>query len=152
MSGFIKVNVKQYLDRHPGDLEAAANALISDARGNRQLLEHLLRLGAQQLLRNALTVGRSASVPAMLPAEAGRIARQRFMDTYTLHGGAMTLAQATAKDLGNSARAYDAQINGLKKHADFQRAVGKLLRDTGKPVGQVLGEEKLKELAKEYKL
>jgi hypothetical protein len=134
--------------------EKAATILIRDARQDSELREHLVHLGAQQLVRNALTSGRSA-VPAsevMLPSVAGRIARQRFMDSYTLFGGAMTLANATAKELGDSARAYDAQIAGLKKHADFQRAVGKLLRDTGKPVKDVLGEEKLKALAKEFKL
>jgi len=116
------------------------------------LRDYLLQLGAQQLVRNVVTSGRSLSGQSVrLPAEAGRLARQAFMDTYRLYGGEITLAAATPRDLADSARQHDAQAAGHNRSAAFERAVGKKIHN-GKTVREVFKDDALRDIAKEFKL
>lgn len=136
---------REYMDKF-SDPARAARALVSDAGRDTVLRDALLLLGAQQAVRNALTSGRSRNNIPVLPSVAGRIARQRWMDTYTLFGGTITLAKATAKDLADSARAHLTQADGHKKSADFEFAVAQRLERTGKTVEQVFTDETVKAL------
>ena len=142
--------------------------LLRQAKTNQNLQNELLRLGAGQAIRSVLTEGRrpraaapeqpsasparpNASEP-IWPSRAGAEAKKRFMDVYRLFGGEMLLSQATAVDLAVSARKHDAQAKGHNAAAAFEREVGKIVQKSGKRVGDVCDDAKLKEMAKKRKV
>lgn len=90
----------------------------------------MLTLGAQQMVRHHL----AASRRVVMPAQAGQQAKA-FAERYTLFGGTILLAEATAKDLAKSARKHDAQANGHSFAASFEREIGKRL-----PVGKCVSD------------
>jgi hypothetical protein len=149
--------------------ENAICELLRQAKTNQGLQEELLKLGAGQAIRSVLTEGRrpSAAVPEapnarqpnearasepIWPSRAGAEAKKRFMDVYRLFGGEMLLSQATAVDLAVSARKHDAQAKGHNAAAAFEREVGKIVQKSGKRVGDVCDDAKLKEMAKKRKV
>lgn len=145
---------REYLERH-GPHKAAV-ALVRDAAKDSELSDALLLLGAQQMVRNATTNGRSLSAlesPSrmLLPSEAGRNARDQYMDSYRLYGGQITLAAATPRELADSARQHDAQANGHNRAAAFEREIAKRIHN-GKTVREVFKDDTIRNIAKEFKL
>lgn len=146
-----RTKAAEYLERHGP--QKAATALVKDAAKDSELQDVLLLLGAQQLVRNAATSGRSlpSDQRLVLPSEAGRQARLAFMDSYRLYGGEITLAAATPRDLAASARQHDAQAAGHNRSAAFERDIGKRIHN-GKTVREVFKDSDLKDIAKKFKL
>lgn len=143
--------------RESGSPQATAHALLQTAKTTPDLREHLLKLGADQLARNAVTSGRSTAThhipepgspraPIVLPAQAAREAKARFMDTYRLYGGDILIGDATRNDSADAARLHDAQSKGHSGSATFLREVGKRLPDASKTVRSVWRDDALVDL------
>src|SRR5579863_1546973 len=114
-----------------GAPEAAIKAILKEAEQNNELHSKLLELGAQQILRASLAhsrrVGNELNTGIVLPSAIRQETKKRFMDRYTLYGGLILLADATKRDLADSARAHDAQSNGHQAAAAFERSIGRRL-------------------------
>ena len=127
---------KQALEKSKDKPERAVKILecVSPLRGV------LLRLGAQQVIRNYFAMQRDSAMsmatgrvldtsdsPAAQKRLAARLARVAFWDAYTLFG--MTpIRSATKKQLIDSASQREAQGNTELRLAKFERAVaGRLL-------------------------
>jgi hypothetical protein len=122
-------------------------AFLEAAKKDAGLTAKLLRWGAERFLSQSFTADRKP--PAVLPAEAGRIARQKFMERYTLFGGAILLADATQKTLAESARQHDAQANGHNMAAAFEREIANRL-PVGKRVRNAFSDKELIALKKGF--
>jgi hypothetical protein len=122
---------------------------------------HLLRLGADQLVRDAKASSTrgagDGAAPAYAPGPrqethdpiiAGKIAKQRYMDGFYLFGTDMTAAKATAKDWAKSANEYRTMAEGHLRAEAFARDMAEILEKSGKTTEQVFKDEVFKEKAK----
>ena len=121
------------LDCNDDDPDAAAMWLTKKADKN--LRAHILRYGAQQIVRTFFTAQRVSAMsmatgrvmatlndPGVEGRMASRMARQAFWDAYTLFG--MTpIKDATKEELELSASKREGQARGELRLAKFERQV-----------------------------
>ena len=140
---------------------SAARWLVKQALRKTSLRTDLLRLGADQLVRNYYRDQRAASFRiatgrvVLGPDTAGgdrvssRIARRAFWDTYTLFG--MTpIREATKIDLLASAKARATQASGELRHAAFERAVAVKLKNDRVKVSEAMTDIDLQKIAAKH--
>lgn len=126
--------------------QRAVSAIMAQTITDKGLRDHLLLLGAQQLVRSAQTDARRVVSDIVLPAQAGREARERWVDQQYLYGGTTRLGDATWQDLAASARAYDKAAAGNADMAAFHRKLGEVVKPSGKAVRDVVTDAKAKEI------
>lgn len=144
--------------------KGARDELIRRSGRDKELLAELLRLGADQMIRNYFTDQRHASEVASEPEKYAtketpetpekqqrreKVAERRlFWDRYALYGH-KPLKIAGKADLTESERARRVQAAGNIRCADFEAAVNTAL-PKGKLVGQFYALDKIIKIAKEH--
>ena len=126
--------VESAMDRADGDRDRAREYLLADASIHEELRTHLIRLGADQLLRGYSTRGRAAAdafpdaqewVSRRESDEKLRQAGKRFSkfwDQYTLFGGKVRLRDATRPQLIASAVEHEKMAGAHTARARNERA------------------------------
>jgi hypothetical protein len=144
--------------RSDNPVRAAAWLVVQSMR-DRKLKDNLLRVGADQLVRNyfrdqrksafRMAVGRVAANldnPATAERTSARIARQKFWDSYTLFG--MTpIRDATRAALLESVAKRTEQAKGDLRCAAFEKAVSFTLKNDKIKVCEAMTDEELQKLA-----
>lgn len=155
--------IQMAFDAVDGDRHAAATFLTKQAKTNRDLMEHLLRLGASAAVGNLIcsdrrTIMRGAPIqktilrradPHVTQITAARDRARGRANTEvlmlldaTLHGGKKRMADATKDDLLASAAAYESTAVDAWQKTTYQRTVASRLPE-GKTAGQLFSNEAL---------
>lgn len=151
---------KSALDHNQDQPDIAAAWLAS--RRDANLKDHLMRLGAQQVIRSFFTAQRASAMtmatgrvmatindPDVADRVAARQARQAFWDAYTLFG--MTpIREATREQLETSASQREGQARGELRLASFERDIAARLK-AGRRVCDVFTSEEVAEIAAKWK-
>jgi hypothetical protein len=151
---------KSALDNNQDQPDIAAAWLAS--RRDANLKDHLMRLGAQQVIRSFFTAQRASAMtmatgrvmatindPNVADRVAARQARQAFWDAYTLFG--MTpIREATREQLETSASQREGQARGELRLASFERDIAVRLK-AGRRVCDVFTSEEVAEIAAKWK-
>jgi hypothetical protein len=153
--------IKTALERNDDNPKKAKVWVVKMASKNIELRKNLLRLGADQLVRNYYKNARQSAMsmatgrvlqnidnPTVQTRIAARIARRDFWDLYTLYG-MESLKTATKEALIESAQGRQTQANGELRLARFELAIAKRL-NPGQRVMDAISVETVEKLAAKY--
>lgn len=130
-------------DKFAGDDDRIEKALRREAERNPDIMQELVDLGINQIIRNQYTARRAgwSPEPAMsdddrreaLVAHDTRVLK--LWESYSLYGH-MSLKDATVTDLRESASKRKAMANTLMVRANFETALADRMGTSDKPVGK----------------
>lgn len=150
--------VRRLLEESDFNSKDAADSLASEAQRDVDLTDELVRLGAEQAIRNFYSGERRVAVHSMPtiedPVETARRQtakqeRRLFWDRYALFGQ-IPLRAAKQLDLRDSVNKRRQQAKGNLQCAAFEEDIMKRMKDRKVTVGQTFAVSKIIEIAKAH--
>lgn len=148
--------VARIFAQNAGDDEQIEIALLREAKRNSSLAQEFILLGVKQTIRSYYSFERSTASRALPdPAERERRAQARedlrshFWDRYSLFGH-MSLKDARAEDLRESAAKRKQMASTNMRRARFELAVASRMGESKRTVGSFFDGATIDKLAEQY--
>lgn len=147
--------IQKICESNREDTEAAVSEMLAASLSHSDLRDKILRMGALQIIRDYFRMQRSPATREPVPQDelkkrvAAKEERRAFLQCYSLWGHKL-LADATAKDLRESAERRRAQAAGTLRRAAFEEALARKMGNTTKTAGKFFTEEQIEKIAEQF--
>lgn len=149
--------VAALFDKFAGDDERIERALRREAERNSDIMQEIIDLGINQIIRNQYTARRSGWVPEPAMSDQQReeglekyeTRKAKLWEVYSLYGH-MSLIEARVADLRESASKRKQMADTLMARSDFETALADRMGTSDKSVGKFFKLADVVKLAERY--